>query len=86
VEHAESQNASVQSRGQEESLAAINNLKTSYDASLTRLREAHESEVGTLQVRLDKVAEERCQQEGELAIARTQLAALTVRMHCPCAC
>jgi hypothetical protein len=86
---AEKQQASLRSCGQEESLAAINSLKASYDASLARLRESQEGEVVVLQRRFDRLVNEHSASEATLGDVRHELAAtkvptpLTVRLL-PC--
>ena len=88
IDAAESQHAGVRSRGQEESLAAINSLKASYDVSLARLRESHDGEVAALQMRHDRAMQQCAANEAALAEARREVAALRVRVNVlpPCLC
>jgi hypothetical protein len=81
---AEKQQATLRSCGQEESLAAINSLKASYDASLARLHESQGDEVAVLQRRVDRLMSEQSASEAALADVHCELAATKVLTHSLC--
>jgi hypothetical protein len=83
LEEARAQQASAQTRGQEESIAAITSLKESYDASLARMAAAHEKEIAAAAASRDALAEERRGHEGAMTKLQSEVRSAQVRTYFP---
>jgi hypothetical protein len=81
---AEAEQGELASRGHTETLAAMDNLKASYDVGLERMRDCHRADVQALQGRLDVACEEGAALRRELNDARLELRVLSVRCSIIC--